>query len=223
MNVAVLFDAAENGGVETDTLLAGKELYSYALKTFYFHPCIDCIAVMWCGSGNVISTGVYIESWKTEYGVDKPVWIYQRNQNLQQVLGEFEKEEGQHVELYVLHDVRYPFVKADMIYKVIEKAALHGVAVTVGEVRDDLVVCPGGEILGAEDAQYAKYPMAVVAGHGMLDGLPGIAEVLGTCLKCKPHLCICGKGNLFVGDWESLEIAEAVVRMDKMGDLAIGK
>ena len=215
MNVAVLFDAAEDGGVETDTLLAGKELYSYALETFYFHPCIDCIAVMRCGSENVINARVYIESWKTEYGVDKPVWICQRNQNLQQ--------ERQHVELYVLHDVRYPFVNADMIYRVIEKAALHGVAVTVGEVRDDLVVCPGEEILGVEDAQYAKYPMAVGAGHGMLDELSGIAEVLGACLKCKPHLCNCGKGNLFVGDWEGLEIAEAVLRMDRMGDLTVGK
>lgn len=220
MNIAVLFNAAEDGDVGTDVLLAGKELYCYSLKTFYLHPCIDYIAVMWMDVENTGNIRGHIEKWRKESSTDKPVKIYQENQELWQILSEFERgmdENGKHdAGVYVLHDVRYPFVTANMIYKVVEKAALYGIAVTDGKVRDDLIVCLGQEMLLNEDLRYVKYPVAVQVGHKMLGRVTGIAALLDRCIEGKPYLCNWKDWNPLVSNDEDIKKAEAILHMDRI-------
>lgn len=192
MNVAVLYDSVEDGEAREDALFAGKELYSRSLKVFYLHPCINYIVIIWYGSEKMMDAEKYIQNWKAEYGVDKPVRICRGNEELWQVM---ELEKGgrgrRNVELYVLHDIRYPFVTTEMIYRVAEKAALYGVAVTVEEIKDDLVVWREQRELDTGNLRYVKYPVAVRAGHREMKEVMGIMtdRILEKCIKCKPFLC----------------------------------
>lgn len=220
MNAAILFDTEADGEAGMDTLLAGKELYSYSLKTFYLHPCIDYIVIIRHGKGVIAHTDKYIECWKAEYGINKPIRVYQESQDLRKILDGMKRGGMFHIELYVLHDIRYPFVTPDMIYRTTEKAALYGIAVMAGEIRDDLVPYSGQEECGGHGMmgiRYARYPVAVRAGHGILDGLGEVAGVLQKCTAGKPYLCTSPDKNMFVGGLDGTELAEAVLRVDSRG------
>lgn len=217
MNVAVLFDSAESGEAGAGTLLAGKELYSYSLKVFYLHPGIDCIVMMRCGSGAVEG---YIEGWKAEYGVNKPVRICQESRSLRQAVGKAVEnaEREQAVDLYVLHDIRYPFVNADMVYRVMEKAAIHGLAGTAGEIGDDLVFMSGRKILGKEGLYYMEYPVAVRAGHMLLEKIGEKVEMLELAAGQGMYLCKTGKRNHVLYPGEGTELAEKILQMKGAAD-----
>lgn len=216
MNVAVLFNIADDREIGSDTELAGKELYRYALKTFYFHPCIDCIVLVLHDSENAAYAEKYIENWKAASGVGKPVKIYSEIPVQRQVLpGGAEGNERVGVNLYVLHDVRYPFVSPEMIYRVVEKAALYGAAVTVGEVKDGLAACTGQEVSETEGLRYARYPAAVVAGYEMMKEPGGTEGILRKCAGYGSYLCGTHAWNPFISTWEAVEMAEAVLRMKR--------
>lgn len=212
MNVAVLFDSVEDGEVRADALLVGKRLYSRSLKVFYLHPCIDHIVMVWHGSENVMDVERHIKNWKVEYGIDKPVRICRGKEELRKAMELENDGRGRRdVELYVLHDIRYPLVTADMIYRVAEKAALYGVAVTAEEIRDDLVVWKEQRALDVGKFRYAKYPVAVRAGDGEPEDVIGVMgdRILEKCIECKPFLCRQENKNPFVSTWNEARIAEA--------------
>ena len=168
MNVAILFDGTEAMEVRADMLLAGKKLYSYSLKAFYLHPVIDYIVILWSGCKVGLQIEKDIERWKAEYGVDKPVRVESGTVDLRHIRfpfsGDLNGIEKWKIDLYVLHDVRYPFVTMDMICRVTQKAAIYGAAVLSDKsTRLEEEFVNNKEIILFELAQIGALPKRIKA------------------------------------------------------------
>ncbi len=214
MNIAILFEAAGNAGIGAGALLAGKELFCYSLKAFYLHPRIDAIVLALPGSERTEQVKRRITGWKTECGIEKPVWIGRGISDLRHI-GTGRRGDLETVgkaDLYALHDIRYPFVTADMIYGVMEKAALYGCAVTAGKVEEGLFLAAGQEALEEGRLRCVKYPAALRSMDGKFHILEDLDGMLGRCVRHKAYLCDAAQGNPFVCTWEGLEMAESMVR-----------
>ena len=218
MNAAILFDVKANNETRENVLLVGKELYFYSMKVFYVHPAIDYVVLACCGSETMAQVNQYIDCWKSECSINKPVKAYPKSMDLQRILKELKRVGRQRPALYVFHDVRYPFVTGDMIYKVIEKAAIHGVALTAGLVKDDLMTYPAQEAFETENLRYMKYPAAFRAGHKIMDEIVEVSEVLDRCAECHPYLCELTNKNPWIDNWENVQMADYVIKFDRQCD-----
>jgi len=216
MNVAILFDGTEAMEVRADMLLAGKKLYSYSLKAFYLHPVIDYIVILWSGCKVGLQIEKDIERWKAEYGVDKPVRVESGTVDLRHIRfpfsGDLNGIEKWKIDLYVLHDMRYPFVTMDMICRVTQKAAIYGAAVLSEAVEDVMLVCSGQDVLEGGNLRYVKFPAAFRAEDEMLDILEDVAGALVKCAGVRAYLCDAMEWNPFVCTLEALEMAESISR-----------
>lgn len=218
MNTAVLYDACERPEAGSGDLLAGQPLYSYSLKRFCLHSDIDSIAFILRQETEAKQAVQYIEKWKKEYGFCKPVWIFTGTKTLTEILEQveqraIEREEKEETELFVFHDIRYPFVNEEMIYKVQQKALAFGLAVTAESLGENIADISGREILEPEKLCCVKYPAAVRRDNRLLCEDERIRpwEILEKIAERRPCLCRTGCKNPAVHTKEDLEFARALL------------
>ncbi|GFI15303.1 2-C-methyl-D-erythritol 4-phosphate cytidylyltransferase [Lachnospiraceae bacterium] len=219
MNTAVLYDACERAEAGSGELLAGRPLYSYSLKRFCFHSDIDSIAFVWRQEEEARQAAQYIEQWEKEYEIRKPVWILTGTETLTEALGQIRqkaggREERKEIELFVFHDIRYPFVSEGMIYQVQQKASAFGLAVTAESLGENIADISGRESLEPEKLCCVKYPAAVRSDNRLLGEDEGIRlwEILEKIAEKRPCLCRTEGGNPAVYTKEDLEFAEALLK-----------
>lgn len=212
MNVAIIYDAEENAEISTEKLLAWEFSAGFMLKQFYLHSNIDAVVMILgsCNGENRVKGCV--KKWKREYSVCKPVKVCGTKEDVKRALEGIGDITGHTVDLYVFHDIRYPFVTEEMIYLTEQKASVYGIAVTVGEAGENVVWKRSGERLPESGYYCAGYPVAVRAGNPVLREIDRPSEVLGKLIENKPYLCRV-KGNYpRINTRESLEMAEMFIR-----------
>ena len=216
MNVAILYDTAWEAE-KAQQLLAGEPIFAYSLKQCYQHPEIDGIAVILGEKEEAVINCV--NSIKEENAVEKPIWIFPAKTRLQTILSELPEKITEQIELYLLHDIRYPFVTKEMIDKVLQKAAMHGNAAVMVRPSEQLFVQTDTATEGArEELEYntlcfMKYPAAIRGDSQALSKLEQQENVLKMLGTEKAHQCEINGRYVKVCTKEDTELAEAILRI----------
>lgn len=222
MNTAVLYDANQKAQAGFAELLAGRPLYSYSLKRFYLHSNIDSIVFVWGqeeASGQIIHD---IETWKKEYGISKPVWIFHEAETLSKIVRQLKKKDEEKTDLFILHDIRYPFVTDDMIHVVQQKAAVYGLAVMAECIdenisfAENMASTSGQGRLEPENFCCMKFPAAVRSDNHLLQENIVLEKISQKIAENRPYLCRLSDRNPAVYSREELELAEAVMKAGHM-------
>lgn len=218
MNVAILYDTVRETE-KAEQFLAGEPIVAYSLKQCYQHPEIDGMVVSLGQKEETVMNCVNHIKKENAMKKEKPIWIFPAETELQTILSELPEKITKQVELYLFHDIRYPFVTEDMIYKALQKAAVHGSAAIMVRPSEELFVQTDTTAGGAQEELehnticFMKYPAAIRGDSQILRKLKRQGDVLELLRAEKAHLCEVSGRYVKVCTKDDTELAEAILQM----------
>lgn len=221
MTAAILFDSADEDTRINHPAINGREVYLYALETFYAHNDISCV-IYACQSQDTTTyptVRFFVRDRKCD--MDKPFVIACGVRHIPQLWLHILQKVEKRPEMYVFHDVRFPLVTGGMVTEVTEKAREYGAAMFTGDVEGDIYQVQGRKVCnGYESAleplrklKYLRFPAAVRADNPALHCLDLPGRILEDLSSHKPYLCQGAEDSIPVYSAGDIKAAEAALRM----------
>ncbi len=227
MTAAILFDSADEDTRVNHPAINGREVYLYALETFYAHDDIDCVIYACQSQDTSAYPTMQLLGQDGKNDMDKPLVIACGIRYIPQLWLHILQKAEEKPEMYVFHDVRFPLVTGRMVTEVVEKAKEHGMAMFTGDVEGDIYQVRGrkagnGYGSGLEplrQLKYLRFPAAVRADSPALHCLDIPGRILEDLSCHEPYLCQGAEDSIPVYSAGDIKAAEAALRRRLQRDM----
>lgn len=223
MTAAILFDSADEDTRINHPAINGREVYQYALETFYAHNDISCVIYACQSQDTSIYPTVRFLGRDGKYDMNKPFVVVYGVRHISQLWLHILQKVERRPEMYIFHDVRFPLVTEKLITEAAEKAREYGAAMFTGDVKGDIYqmqgrkVCngSGSAIEPLQKLKYLRFPAAVRADNPALHCLDLPGRILEDLACHKPYLCQGAEESIPVYSVGDIRAAEAALRMGR--------